>query len=204
MGVQQGKYPPTPKTVHVQIPGTCEIVMFCGERVKIAGGMNRADRPADSEAGPGLSGGAWQGAQVPAGESEGDGQSQAAGAAPPAGGPRGGRRPPASGAGQSQRADSLRRAAHGGACGSAEAWIAARRAPLQTPDLQTWMETSLCFYKSVLYDQFLQQKRGSHTGAPGRRRRPRALMNRAAATCCREGDASGPRTPARLGEPVLT
>lgn len=107
MGVQQAKYPPTPKTVHVQIPGTCEIVMFCGERVKIAEGMNRADRPADSEAGPGLSGGAWQGAQVPAGESEGDGQSQAAGAAPPAGGPRGGRRPPASGAGQSQRADSL-------------------------------------------------------------------------------------------------
>lgn len=72
MGVQQAKYPPTPKTVHVQIPGTCEIVMFCGERVKIAEGMNRADRPADSEAGPGLSGGAWQGAQVPAGESEGD------------------------------------------------------------------------------------------------------------------------------------
>lgn len=113
MGVQQAKYPPTPKTVHVQIPGTCEIVVFCGERVKIAGGMNRADRPADSEAGPGLSGGAWQGAQVPAGESEGDGQSQAAGAAPPAGGPRGGRRPPASGAGQSQRADSLLRRTEG-------------------------------------------------------------------------------------------
>lgn len=196
MGVQQAKYPPTPKTVHVQIPGTCEIVMICGERVKIAGGMNRADRPADSEAGPGLSGGAWQGAQVPAGESEGDGQSQAAGAAPPAGGPRGGRRPPASGAGQSQRADSLPRAAHGGACGSAEAWIAARRAPLQTPDLQTWMETSLCFYKLVLYDHFFFcSRKGGVT---------RALMNRAAATCCREGDASGPRTPARSGEPVLT